>query len=500
MSSPAAQRVLVVDDDADTRSNLCDILELDEYQPDTAGTAAEALNRADWSSYVAILLDRKLPDGTAEELLPRLHQLAPDAAVLVVTGYADIQGAIQALRQGAADYILKPINADALRASLARIAERRRAAQEIERLNKDLKHRVTELQTLLDVIPVGIAIAQDTACRFIRVNPAFAQMLGIPPGANASLTALSQERADLKFYRNHRQVPPEEMPMEQAARGGTVHDSEMDIHLADGRTINLIGNAAPLLDEHGKPRGAVGAFLDITERKRSQERRLQTERLAAIGQMMTGLAHESGNALARSRACLEMLAWEVQDKPEAQDLIARITKAQDHLQQLYEEVRGYAAPLKLEREVWNLAGIWRQAWENLSGQRQTKEAILREDVAGVELECPVDQFRLDQVFRNILENALAACTAPVEITVHCADAELYGKPGVRISFRDNGPGLSGEQKQRIFEPFFTTKTKGTGLGMAIAKRIVEAHGGRIEVGNHTGPGAEIVVTLPREVS
>jgi two-component system sensor kinase FixL len=69
---------------------------------------------------------------------------------------------------------------------------------------------------------------------------------------------------------------------------------------------------------------------------------------------------------------------------------------------------------------------------------------------------------------------------------------------VRVSFKDNGPGLSAEQKQRIFEPFFTTKTKGTGLGMAIAKRIVEAHRGQISVGGGTTPGAEILLILPRE--
>src|SRR6516165_3659429 len=135
--------VLVVDDDPDTRSNLCDILELDDYRIETAGTAAEVLRRSDWDRVAAILLDRRLPDGNAEELLPQLRQLAPEAAILIVTGYADLQGAIAALRQGAADYILKPINADALRASLTRIAERRRSAEEIDRLNKDLQHRVT---------------------------------------------------------------------------------------------------------------------------------------------------------------------------------------------------------------------------------------------------------------------------------------------------------------------------------------------------------------------
>jgi signal transduction histidine kinase len=350
--------VLVIEDDADARANLRDILELDACRVATAGTATEALDRRDWSRFTAILLDRKLPDGTAEELLPRLRQLAPQAQILVVTGYADVQGAIAALRSGAVDYLLKPIDPGELRARLGHIAELRAA----------------------------------------------------------------------------------------------------------------------------------------------QQRAVQAERLAAIGQMMAVLAHESGNALARSRACLDMLAWEVEDRPEALNLVQRARDAQDHLQQLYEEVRGYAAPLKLAREVWPLAAVWRQAWENLAPQRQGRDAGLREEVAGLDLNCAVDQFRLGQVFRNILENALAACADPVRIEIRCAAADLGGRAAVRVAVRDNGPGLTPEQRQRIFEPFFTTKARGTGLGMAIARRIVEAHGGQIAVGDGVGPGAELLITLPRESS
>jgi PAS domain S-box-containing protein len=237
---------------------------------------------------------------------------------------------------------------------------------------------------------------------------------------------------------------------------------------------------------------------DITALKQAQESKLQAERLAAIGQMVTGLAHESGNALARSQACLEMLALEVQDRPAALEMLGRIQNAQDHLQQLYDEVRNYAAPLKLEREPCRLDAAWRQAWANLAVRRQGREATLREECAGVDLRCTADAFRLEQVFRIVLENALAACRDPVELTVRCSEASLEGRPAVLVAVRDNGPGLNAEQRRRIFEPFYTTKTKGTGLGMAIAQRIAEAHGGKIAVGQDPRPGAEILITLPRE--
>jgi PAS domain S-box-containing protein len=278
--------------------------------------------------------------------------------------------------------------------------------------------------------------------------------------------------------------------------GRPVHGYESPIVCKDGTWRWIIWNAQRL-DYEGAPAVLV-VGQDITSRKQAQDQALQAERLAAIGQMMAGLAHESGNALARSQACLEMLAQEVEDRPEALDLVGRVQKAQLHLQQLQDEVRGYAAPLKLEREIWDLSGVWRQAWTNLEVTRKGRQTSLRENTNHVDLKCSVDNFRLEQVFRNIFDNSLAACGDPVMIEIVCAETKIKGRPGLEIAVRDNGPGLSQEQKQRIFDPFFTTKTKGTGLGMAIAERIVEAHGGRIGVGQSVGCGAEIIITLPRE--
>src|SRR5262245_23978350 len=109
MSEPAALRLLVIEDDRDTRSNLTELLELDGYAVEAVGSVGEACRSTACEEVFAVILDRKLPDGTAEEFLPHLRELCPAAAVIVVTGYADVDGAIAALREGAADYVLKPI-------------------------------------------------------------------------------------------------------------------------------------------------------------------------------------------------------------------------------------------------------------------------------------------------------------------------------------------------------------------------------------------------------
>jgi signal transduction histidine kinase len=173
-------------------------------------------------------------------------------------------------------------------------------------------------------------------------------------------------------------------------------------------------------------------------------------------------------------------------------------RAQNDLQKLFEEIRSYAAPLKLQREVWDLGGVWRQAWANLTMQHKSRQVVLREHMDCLDLHLSLDAFRMEQVFRNIFDNALAACRDPVEIDITCAEATLARRPAVRVAVRDNGPGFNPEVRRRIFDPFYTTKSKGTGLGMAIARRIVEAHGGEIGVGPGDGSGAEIHITLARE--
>ena len=126
-----------------------------------------------------------------------------------------------------------------------------------------------------------------------------------------------------------------------------------------------------------------------------------------------------------------------------------------------------------------------------------KSIRLREDLDQVDLGCNVDPFSISQVWRNILENAIQVSADHAQITIQCAESTIDGGAAVRIRFLDEGPGMTADQRERVFEPFFTTKTKGTGLGMAIAQRIVSSHGGRISVADREGPGAEIVVMLPR---
>ena len=404
--------------------------------------------------------------------------------MVIVTGYGDIDSAITALRLGAVDYILKPINADALRLSLTRIVQQRQTEAELRKRREFAESLVQTAHAIVLVL--------DPQGRILQFNPYLKQLSG--------RTLQEVEGCDWfeTFLPSRDRLRMQEL-FAAALRGKPVEGNSNPIVTSDGREIEIEWWAKILVDSAGKVTGLLCIGHDVMHLRAAQERALQAERLAAIGQMVTGLAHESRNALQRIQASLEMLETEVEDRPDALGYVRTIEHAQTHLRQLFNEVRGYAAPIKLERDECSLASIWRQAWANLHVERQQRHTELIEQYNGTHLTCQVDPFRIEQVFRNIFENSLAATPDSVKIEIRCRDVELTGTSAIEISFRDNGPGMSPDQRQRVFEPFFTTKTSGTGLGMAIARRIVEAHGGTIAVGD-CASGAKIVVTLPRAIS
>ena len=232
------------------------------------------------------------------------------------------------------------------------------------------------------------------------------------------------------------------------------------------------------------------------DRKRTEKRLLRAERLSAIGEMVTGLAHESRNALQRSQAALSMLENRLPADGELAELVAHIQAAQDDLHHLYEEVRQYAAPATIARAIARLDAVVQQSWEKVTSVCDARDVQLTQDTHGHDLQCMIDEFAIEQVFRNLFENSLAASPDSAQVRVDWSPAQLGSRAAWRGAVRDGGPGLTDEQRRRLFEPFYTTKTRGTGLGLAIVKRLIEAHGGTIEVGPGGECGTEFIVTLP----
>ena len=238
---------------------------------------------------------------------------------------------------------------------------------------------------------------------------------------------------------------------------------------------------------------------DITDLSQAQRKAVQQERLAAIGQTMTGLAHESRNAFQRSQASLETLALEVSEKPEAVELIERIQRAHDHLLHLYEEVLQFAKPIRLDLERSNPVELVRRTWQHIvmAGDRENELLKLHTSDDVIHVLC--DPFAIEQVLRNLIENALVVSPdgKPIDVTIEPTwQGDLKA---VKIEIRDHGPGIPTEHLERIFEPFFSTRSRGTGLGLPISRRLAEAHGGTVEMLSGAD-GTRANLTLPEQAT
>ncbi len=475
---PASLSVLIVEDDEDARVNLCDILALDGHRVTAVDRAAAVLQGdVDLSQIDVVILDRKLPDGMAEDILPRIRHRAPHVVAIIVTAFANMQSTIAAMREGAVDYILKPIDPAALRNSLNRLAERRR----MELLLQEERQFAEKVLRTAEAVVVVL----DVEGRVIRFNPYLTERTGVPLA-----DAQGKDWFDLFIPEEHRDSVREvfRRTVNHLESRGVINP----IHTASGERCDIRWSNTTLKDEDQRVVAVLSVGLDVTDLLRAQEKLLQSERLAAIGRTMTGLAHETRNALQRLQNALELLEMQLEGQQEALHDLARIQRAANDIRRLLEEVRSYAAPIQLSREVGSVALAWRSAWQDLQPRRDRRQVLFREELPENEPRVRMDYAKLGQVFRNIFENALDACADPISLDVSC---RIEGDK-VRVAIRDNGPGIHPQHREKAFDAFHTTKPTGTGLGLSIAKRIVEAHEGTIEV-DHSPPGACFVIVLPR---
>ncbi|MEO1616340.1 MAG: ATP-binding protein [Planctomycetota bacterium] len=471
-----ALEVLIIEDDRDTLANLIDILELDGHTISGVSTLAAAKALAGQHDFGVAIVDRKLPDGMIEDFLPELKEVLGQAEVIVITGFADMQSTITALRLGVLDYVVKPIIPDHLRRTVIRIAEN-------HRLGKALAEEHAFADLVLNTAE-AIVLVLDLSGNVIQSNPYFEQLTGWSEDRlkGCDWFEMCINEADRNRVRDVFLSPVGQ----QGVRGFVDY-----VRGVDGTRYQVRWSNTALSNHRGEASAVLAVGVDVSDVTEAQNRALQAERLAAIGETMTGLAHESRNALQRIQAATEMLLLEVEDNEHALKDVRAIQRANSDLKCLLDEVRSFAAPIHLRYESASLNSIWRRVWSDLTLKRTGRVIELREDVDS-ELIAEVDVLRMEQVFRNLFENAISASEDPVKILI---GGETDGNQA-SVSLEDNGPGLTTEQQRKLFEPFYTTKQTGTGLGLAICQRIVEAHHGKIEAQSLDEGGARFQIALP----
>ncbi|MFQ5429112.1 MAG: PAS domain-containing sensor histidine kinase [Phycisphaerae bacterium] len=249
-----------------------------------------------------------------------------------------------------------------------------------------------------------------------------------------------------------------------------------------------------LKDAHDQLNGEVAGLREELQRKNAELRR--RDRLAALGEMAAGLAHEVRNPLGGIALYASMLERELARRPKALSSAKKISQGVRSLERLVSEILDFAQEDRLDRRACKLGGVLEEVlpalrpWVEESGAAVTIE----DGAEAVALYC--DPPRMRQVLINLLMNAVQAAGRGGEVRLG-AQRETEGRNAwARIEITDNGEGIPTELLDRIFNPFFTTKASGTGLGLAIVHRIIEAHGGTIRAINRSEGGARFVLRLP----
>jgi signal transduction histidine kinase len=281
-----------------------------------------------------------------------------------------------------------------------------------------------------------------------------------------------------------------------------------DLHLLPNRVElklsqsgRVIGYTTALVrDDEGEVLGASMFFKDLTRVEQLEERERLRDRLAAVGEMAAAIAHEVKNPLAGIEVMAGLLRRKMPDVPEAQTVLSDIINEAKMANAIVQEVLEFVRPIRLQVEGTALMEAVEAAVKlaDVKTRRGTVEVsvALAPDLPQIQ----GDVQQLAQLFTNLLANAYEAMEGAGEVKVTAEavrmDDGLEGRDAVLVEFADSGPGMPPEVADRVFEPFFTTKAKGSGLGLSIVRKIVDAHDGQIDLQSEPGRGTRIRVTLP----
>ncbi|MFA4919867.1 MAG: ATP-binding protein [Thermodesulfovibrionales bacterium] len=247
-----------------------------------------------------------------------------------------------------------------------------------------------------------------------------------------------------------------------------------------------------LKDFAGLTKGFIVVFQDLTKIKQLEQEIQQKEKLAAIGELSSNIAHEIRNPLASLKGSIQMLKEDSLTATYKKKLMEIALKEMDRLNRIITDFLAYSRPGKPEIIQFDLHGLLDETVELLKNMEQTKGRLsIKKEYNGA-MEANADSQKMKQVFWNLGLNAIDAMHEGGELTISTRKADTY----IEIKFKDTGVGIEEKNIRKIFYPFFTTKEQGTGLGLAIAYRIIEEHKGRMNMESVPGIGTTFTVILP----
>ena len=484
--------ILVADDEEDIRDGAERILQRIGYRVVKAARGDDAQKLVEALRPDLVMLDLKMPGRDGIEVLKFIRQMDPRILVIIVTGFATVEAAIEAMKRGAYDFIPKPFEPDQLRIVVNRAAEKIRLSREAELLEQEKRRTLADLDTeksrvhtIIESLPDGVLVT-NTSAQLVLMNPACKQLLEL--GADA------KPGRSIEDY-----IPDEALSrlITEISQGKHLDFDDIPAHefaLSSGKYLRARGQ--PVLGDRKECLGAVVNFADITTLKIVD--RLKSEFVSKV-------SHELRSPLSTIHEQLATVIGDLVDRAPVQDqhILTRAKEKTKGMSSLINDLLDMSrideGLICREPRPVLLEELLRSIVDFLDAKAQAKHQVLTLVLPEAPLpELQADPLALESIFGNLIANAITYTPDGGSIRV---EVDLAGV-NVRVRVIDNGIGIAEKHLARIFERFYRVKDEatryitGTGLGLPIVKGLLEAMGGIIEVQSTPGEGSIFTVLLP----
>lgn len=340
---------------------------------------------------------------------------------------------------------------------------------------RDLKDVEAFTATVVNRMPMGL-VATDKAGRIERVNAAAGAILPATSGADA----------------NFQDIPCFAPVVRMLETRETLTGHELQCRTSPGQSVPLLVNAAVIRDGEGNVAGRVYLFSDMSEIKQLEEQLRRSERLAALGRLAAGVAHEIRNPLSSIKGFATILAGRFNEDDNGRKIAQVMEQEVERLNRVVTELLDFARPTELNKRPASCRDLIEHSLKLVERDAVNQNVSVQWEAQPADLQVQIDPDRFSQVLLNLYLNALQAMDGGGNLNVK---AQLK-EDEVLLTVADTGAGIPTEDLPHIFDPYFTTKPRGVGLGLANVHKLVEAHGGDIEVESAPGQGTVFTVHIP----
>ncbi|MBU1205754.1 MAG: response regulator [Proteobacteria bacterium] len=479
--------ILVVDDEKIIRDGCTRILGKEGWAVQTAGSGEDGLRLLQQEPFDLLLLDLKMPGLSGMEVLQRVKDLRPELLVVIITGYATVESAVEAMKAGAYDFISKPFLPDQLRIVVRRALEKKALQREADHLRQEREKGLREIagekskiKTIIHCMADGVLVT-DHEGHVVLHNPALVKMLKMEtsPPLGHLLDAAIRNDCLGEFVKRIRETKEGKTISQEVVVGG----------------LTLMAHIAPVRGEEGEILGAVTVLRDVSMLKAMDQ--MKSDFVAMV-------SHELRAPLASVEQQLSVvLAGILGEVNSRQNEMLGRAKQRTHallalINDLLDMSKIEAGFVVQHKEPVEISAMLEKVVEILKPQAEAKNIALTLSAVGVLPPVMMDRGNMEEVFINLVSNGIKYTPekGSVNLLVRIQGSHLCVEVG------DNGIGISPEDLPRIFDKFYrvknvqTRKITGTGLGLPIVQKIVEAHLGTVEVESQPGVGSKFRVYLP----